>query len=589
MQKWIGALVAVVVASSAACKKDLHTSSVAAVLPGDVASKYSREQLSFLEVLPADLAGFGYVEMGVSIDQILPAGSDYSGAIDDVVEMAQRRWGVELKKMHGFGIATLGDEPVVFAELGKAANLPATNDDVFAGRLGELTLLGKASSVNAMLAAIKQGPTLIKAQPAWVKRALGHAAGSMAFYTFSAGKLLAKGDVEDRAMLDNIEDGTVIAGNTELAARFTVKPGKMAAARAPADAGLVKGREHMGIAIARMSSSGGPEAIAALLGRHYGEAMLGGIQITEQGDTLSMTLPWRAPSLPATSPAPALSERVVTPDEWAVVQLDLGAPLLQTFIGLTDVMGLPLDRAKLGGELLAELSKALDVPAIDPRTATVSVGGMSALVSLHAAKGALPKGAFPIAKGSAVAAATPWGIAVTIEAMSSTLTDALAKPAAGLPMAAQSKLAGNSQAILRGFVDFDRLPMMAKAMVGSVPVRSAEILVTAGAIEATVVAKPGQAGQIQALATMAQNLAIGESEPKYRDRKAGKPEDEIEAIFQYHTVKILGQIMTPKVDGDRLTFSHKLAFAQMSPRATTAIIALGALGSLSKKKHHGDD
>jgi hypothetical protein len=229
------------------------------------------------------------------------------------------------------------------------------------------------------------------------------------------------------------------------------------------------------------------------------------------------------------------------------------------------------------------------VPALDPRTATVSVGGLSALVSLHAAKGALPKGAFPIAKGEAVAAATPWGVAVTIGSMSSTLSDALARPAAGMPMAAQSKLAGNSQAILRAFVDFDRLPMMAKAMVGSVPVRSAEVSMTASAIEATVVAKPGQAGQILALSTMAQSLATGESEPKYRDRKAGTPEAEVEAIFQYHTVKILGEIMTPKVDGDRLTFTRKLPFAQMSPRATAAVVAVSALISMASKKQRGDD
>lgn len=588
MQKWIGALVAVVVASSVACKKDLHTSSVAAVLPGDVASKYSREQLSFIEVLPGDLAGFGYVEMGMSLDQIIPAGTDYRGAVDDLVEMAQRRWGIEVKNVHGFGIAAQGEEPVLFAELGKAAVVPVTDPDFATGRLGDLTLLGKPASVTAMLASAKQGPALIKARPDWVRRALGHAAGAAAFYTFAADKLLAKAAADDRAMLENIEDGTVIAASAELAVRFTVKPGKMAAARAPADMGLAKAREHISAEIAKMSTAGA-EAVAAILARHYGQATLGGVQISEQGDTLSVSLPWRVPSLPATSPAPALSERVVAPDEWAVLQIDLGAPALQTLVALTDVIGLPLDRAKLAGELLAELSKALDIPAIDPRTATVSVGGMSGIVSLHTAKGALPKGPFPIAKGEAVAAATPWGVAVTIESMSSTLTEGLAKPSAGLPMAAQSKLAGNNQAILRGFVDFDRLPMMAKAMVGSVPVRSAEISLTRGLFEATVVAKPGQAGQIQGLASMAQGMIAGDSEQKYRDRKQASAEHEVEAIFHYHAAKMIRQMLTPKVDGDRLTFSHKLVWAELPPHATTAIIALGVIGTFANRNSHDAD
>ena len=588
MQKWIGALVAVVVASSVACKKDLHTSSVAAVLPGDVASKYSKEQLAFIEVLPADLAGFGYFEMGMSLDQIIPAGTDYRGAVDDLVEMAQRRWGIEVRNVHGFGVAAQGGEPVLFAELGKAAVVPVTDPDFATGRLGDLTLLGKPASVTAMLASVKQGPTLIKARPEWVKRALGHAAGAAAFYTFAADKLLLKADAESRVMLENIDDGTVLAGDSELALRFTVKPGKMAAARAPADQTLGKARAHVAAEIGQMSTAGA-EAVVAILARHYGQAMLGGVQIAEQGNTLSVSLPWRAPSMPATSPAPSLSERVVAPDEWAVLQLNLGAPVLQTLVALTDVVGLPLDRAKLGGELLAELSKLLDIPAIDPRAATVSVGGLSGVVSLHTEKGALPKGAFPIAKGEAVAAATPWGVAVTIESMRSTLTDALAKPSAGLPLAAQSKLAGNNQAILRGFVDFDRLPMMAKAMVGSVPVRSVELSMTRDLLEATVVAKPGQAAQIQGLAGMAAGIVAGDSEQKYRDRKSASAEQEAEAIVHYHTAKMLSQMMTPKVDGDRLTFSHKLVWGALPPRAMAAMMSLGFVSAFATKKKHDHD
>lgn len=564
---------AVVIASTVACKKDLHTSSVAQVLPSEVSSKLSRELLAFVEILPADVTGFGYIELGTSLDKLWPLGPDYQGMIADYVEMAQRRWGVDIKKIRGVGVAVQADEPVWFVDLGATANVAAmSHPDVSLVRVGQLTVMGKPSAVSAMVASGQRGAMLLPQRTAWVQHALGRAAGNTAFFSLAADKLAASAGEKERKMIDSAEDLTGVFGKGSLALHATIKPGRMAEARGPVDAGLAMGRAEMMAKLAAMEPNG-PEAVAAILARHYGEAMFKGIQVTASGDQLSVSLPWRAPTLPGPAAAPPLAERVVAPDEWAVAQLDLGAPLLQVLVGATDMIGAPLDRAKLTSELLVELSKVGDVPALDPRTVTVSVGGLQALISLHAAKGALPKGTFPIAHGEAMATSTPWGLALATSDMAPTLAEALARPSSGMPLAASSKVAADDQALLRAVVDLDRLPAMMRAMAGQIPVRTVELTATSRGFTANVLAKAGQVAQVQALIDLFKSAMAAESERKYRDRKQASAEDEAVAIAVYHQVQVLSRVVTPKIDGDRLTFSY--AFP---PLDVPAVQLLGAIG-----------
>lgn len=585
MQKWTGALVAVVVASAVGCKKDLHTSPVAAVISGDVASKLSAQELAFLEVLPGDVTAFGYVELGMSLDQVIPQGNDYRGMSDDLVEMAKRRWGVEVKNVRGFGIAGQGEKFSIVLDLGGAAALPAQGSDFATGKLGALTVLGEPDAVAGLVASAQKGPALIKANPEWVKRALGYAAGEPFFLSATGDFLRAANKDEDGKMLmQSLDDATFVVGKAALSSVLTVKPGQMATARGPIEMVIGKAKAELDAKIAQLPSAG-PDAIATILAKHYGHAVLDGIAISERGNALEVRLPWRAPQLPAPVASPALSERVVVADEWAVVQLDLGAPMLQQLIAFTDLLGNPLDRAKLHGELLGELAKLLDVPAVDPRAVTVSVGGMAGVASVHASKGALPGNAFPVLRGEAVAAATPWGLAVTLESMSSVLTDSLKKPGAPLPLVAQSKLLGDSKAFLRGAVDFDRLPMMAKAMTGSVPVRSAEFAATATSLEAVVVAKPGQAQQILGLVNMAKGMVEGEMAKDYPNRQSLSAEAEVKAIAQFHMGKALSKMLSPKVEGDRLTFSLKMPASAMPENTAAAMFAIGAVAGAAAFVH----
>lgn len=574
-QKWIGALVAVVVASSVGCKKDLHTSSVASVLPSGVASKLSPELLAFIEVIPADVSGFGYVELGTSLDKALPLSPEYKGMVDDYLEMAQRRWGIDARNLRGAGVAVQDQAPVWFFDLGNA-NLASLNQaEVSVVRVGKLTAVGTPAAVSAMVASGQRGEMLVKKRTAWVQHALGYAAGGAGFFTLAGEKLLAVADAQERKAVESVDDVTGVIASGGFTLHATAKPGKVADVRTPVEAGIAMGRVALAAKLAELSK-GGPDAVLAILARHYGEAFLNGLQVTAQGDHLSLTMPWRAPQWPQTSPAPPLAERVVAPDEWAVGQVDLGAPILQTMIALTDLVGAKLDRGKLASELLAQGGGAGDFPGVDPRTFTISVGGMQALLSMHHAKVPVPKGVFPIVGGMAVAAETQWGLVIAPADMKATLDEALARKLAPMPLSTSSKVvAGGSDTRARIVVDLDRLPAMMKMAAGQLPVRTLELAATAHSFVATVVAKPGQAQQVVALIDMFKGAMMAEAEPKYRDRKALSVEEEVAAIAAYHQLLLLSQLATPKVEGDRLTFSHEFPMPDF-----TVVPWIGAVGVL---------
>jgi hypothetical protein len=573
-QKWIGAFLAVALASTSACKKDLHTSSVAAVLPSEVSSKLSKELLDFVEVLPGDVAGFGYVELGFTVDQLVPGDADYQAMINDFDEMTRRRWGIELKKVRGFGLAMHGNEVALFVELGSGAVIPPSGNDFSSLKLGKLTVLGKPATVNAIANGAKTS-TLIKARPEWVKRALGHAAGQGAFFSFASDKLPPDGDEATKMMIAAIEDGTLTAGSAAGAFYATTRPGKMADVRKPIDGGLAALRLGLPTAISQLSSGGPLQAVGGVLAKHYGNALLNGVKVEERGATLVVSLPWRAPQLPALTPAPALAQRVIAPDEWAVAQVDLGAPVLQLLVAVTDVLGAQLDRNALGGELLSSLSGALDIPNLDPRAVTVSVGSSSALASIHGPSTAMRKGVFPILNGQAVAASTTWGLVATAPQMQGALQDATIRPSPALPLAASSKVAGDATARFRAVVDFDRLPAMAKMFVSDVPLRTLEVSGTSTSIRAEVVVKPGKVRDVQALIDgLKQQLSAGVDE-RYQNRKQVSAENEVEAIAKYHNMKVANRVLTPKVDGDRLTFSYSY---EMPENLNMSVLVAGVVG-----------
>lgn len=563
-QKWIGALVAVALAGAVGCKKDLHTSSVASVLPGGVAEKLSPELLAFVEVVPADVTGFGYIELGTTLDKVLPVSPLYKGMVDDYIEMAQRRWGIDPRSVRGAGVAVQQQSPVWFFDLGNA-NLAALNQpEVSVVRVGKLTAIGSPAAVSAMVASGQRGEMLVKKHTAWVQHALGYAAGGAGFFSVSADKLRPLAGAEAGKLFASAQDVTGVIAHGGFSLHVTAQPGKLAELRAPVEGSLAMARAQLTAKLATLPAQG-PEALLAILGRHYGDAFFNGLKVVAEGDHLSLALPWRGPELPATTPAPPLAERVVAPDEWAVAQLDLGAPVLQTLIALTDVVGAKLDRAKLISELLVAESGISGLPQTDPRTFTLSVGGMQALVSLHAAKAPMPKGIFEIRGGAAVVAETPWGMVATVPDMRGTLEEALARRLPPMPFSTSSKLAvGSGETRVRVVVDLDRLPAMMKMAAGQIPVKTFELAASTTSFVATLVARPGQAAQLVSMVDLFKNAMMAEAEPRYRDRKSAAAAEEAAAIAVYHQLAAISAMATPKVEGDRLTFSQQFPMPDFS-------------------------
>ena len=571
------ALTLAMAAALASCSSGLRPTGVAAVLPSDVAQKLPRELMAFVDELPADVSGFGYLDFGAPMDQFLDLGPEYRPMMDDLLEMTRRRWGVDPRRARGVGVARVGDKFVYFGDVGAAVAVPS--DPSFAvGRLGAFTIVGEPPAVQAVLASAKQGK-LAKQRLPWVQSALARAAGQLTFYSFPGDKLPPPTTPTAIKTQAAILHGTVTVSASGFASYLTAKPGQVATVRAPVETALAEGRVAFQALGAMGSGAGIGAAMQGILARHYGTALLAGMQVSAAGDELTIALPWHAPAMPAPTPAPALGERVVTHGEWAVMQLDLGQPLLRGLVSITDVLGAPLDRSKLVSELLAELTKAMDVPAMDPRAATVSVGGMSALVSLHGDKPTLPGGMFGVAHGQVVGAATPWGIVATAPNMTEALQEALDESAQGMPLAESSRFAADRSAMVRAMVDLSRLPPMLKIMASELPIHSVELAASATRFEADVVVKSGQLAQVQQLLNLFIEGMTSELGSSYQDRKKASATAELGAIIAHHQIQIVRQVLTPKVQGDRLTFVYAVS-PQLS-RSLWIIGVLGAIGGIS--------
>jgi hypothetical protein len=577
-QTRLGTAVLLLAISALSCGSGLRTSGVAGVLPGDVSSKLSKGVLDVVDALPANIDGFGYLDFGAPLDQLLAMGPDYQGMIDDLTAMAKRRWNFDPHTLSGIGVLAFQHEPLIVGELGEAVALPTSSADFATAKLGKLTVGGKPSVVQAFVAATKQQPRLVKARVEWVKHALGHAAGKAAFYSGSAEALMADASPSEKGYLGQLQFATVTFSDREGAAYMLAKPGHVGELQQPLDAALASGRAQLAAHLATMPQTA-EMSLAKTLIQHYATALFTGLSMKTAGDELAVALPWHAPVLPARTAAPSLQERVVAKDEWAVLQLHLGAPMMQLAIALSDVVGAPLDRERLGAELLARVSQLLDVPAIDPRTATVSVGGASALVSLHTDQPGRSGGAFAIGRGKLVAAPTPWGLALTASQLGDSLSESLARAPSGLPLATSSKVASQRDAFFRAAVDLDRLPLMARAFVGDLPLRTVELSASSAGFNAEIAVKPGQLAAVQQILTLAKDSIATAVEGPYRKRQEGSAEQEAMAIAQYHQAKLVARVLTPKVEGDRMTFSY--TWSTSMPRGVPIVAGVGVLSAVA--------
>lgn len=572
------------------CRKDGAASSspVAALLPADTAAKLSPSLLTFAEELPAEIDAFGYLDFGKSLDQLTgdkQAFADYRLLYTDLTEMVKRRFGVELHKLSGLGFVVFHQQPLLVAAVpSRAAQTGEAANDVMLGQLGKLTVLGEPAAVTALLAAGKQGKRLYKGNAAWLRSAMSRAAGNAAFATVNLEKLMASAPLSAKAMLGEVLTGTLAIGATGAVAAATCKPGGAGKVQLMVEQGLTMAKglvEAQGASLAQDPDT----VVLAVLLRHYSGALWKSIEQKTSGDEVVVRLGWHAPELPDLKPV-AISERVVTPGEIGVAQLNFGAPVLDVIIAVSDLLKAPLDRAALKKELSAELARLTGVPGLDPRALTVSASASGVIVSAHNAQVAPTGSPLSLANGAVAAVGTPWGLAFspTSPTDPQLVTDALAKPDKGLPVAGVKLLAEKAN-VFRGYVDLTKLqPLLPPQLLSDLPfdlfgmLHGAAFSASASRFDAELTAAPGKAKALQAaLAKATDELVPPEAIEMYKNRAKGTTFEELLGItsnFQRQSIK---RYLTPTaVQGDKLMFGTEMSQPQMQMMAAAALVGIGA-------------
>lgn len=372
----------------AGCKKESSSSVLDALLPKGTAAKLNKDLVVIAEDLPADLEAFGFIDFGKPLGALSKEALGYYELIyRDLADMTKRRWSIDVDKLSGAGFVVFQQQPLavfVTTDTPPLQRVERTHD-VMLGQIGRLTVLGKPDVVASIIAAAKQGKRLHQTKPAWLRSALVHAVDSAVFFSVDAEKVFSTAPPEAQQQLGYLLHGTATIGATGIAAHVTSKPGEIEKVKALATFGVTFVSAQMDRVAADIPKDG-PGALLGVLVRHYSQALWKSLQRKEDGDQLSMRVGWRMPELPTELAAVPLAERVVIPDELAVMQVNFGAPILEQIIAITDFLSSPLDRKALRAELDVELGKLLGVPGVDPRAVTASISSSGFILSMHNAK-----------------------------------------------------------------------------------------------------------------------------------------------------------------------------------------------------------
>lgn len=583
-------LLAIAAAGLLACKKEGAGSGVAALLPKDKAAALSKQALAFYELVPEGVPAFGYVDFDQSIDSAIKAQPQlFRDLYADFSEMVQRRFGLALGGVTGAGFVFVGEDDAVFVlpapAGGKLPTLPA--GEVKAALFGGAMLLGEPKQVDAFLAANKQKKPLYKANPGWLRRALAAGAGADAAMYFDADAMRAAQGPRAKPPTDaiekNLKDAVIVADGTTLSMVLGCKPKTGGEVRARFDQLLAEGRAGVGKLIAELPSDG-PGPLAAAMIRIYSEAFFGSVKLSNQGDDVTAKLAFRMPELPKLAKTPALSQRLIAPNEWAVAQLHFGAPMIDLLVALSDLFEVRIDRAAVTRQLVEALGAAVGIPGLNPTGVTVSAGDESILASVHTPTSGLAAEPFSLLGGQLAAVAQPWGVALTLGNEAAALPLALQTQAPPLPLLATTKLAAEEQAIFRAFVDVTNIPPgLAPPM--PLPVQSIAMVLTETTFTLEATAQPGR---VKELTTPLAQLVAGLSQQmngKYQNRQNANAEQEAEAILAYHFTKMAVSMLSPQVEGDVLRFSTsfpKMQLPLLAGAATTGVLAAIAIPAFTR-------
>lgn len=560
------------------CKKEGGSSAIAALLPKGAAAKLSSDLQVFAEELPGDVEAFGYLDFGKSLDELTKAGmgAEYRVLYDDFSAMLQRRWGVDASKVSGVGVLVHQRKPV-FAFVAPAQDPKPGEDvgEVLIGKLGRLAVVGEPDVVLSVLASARQGKRLHQAKPMWLRNALVHAGGAFAFLSGNVEAFLATAPQRAQAQLADLNDGTVTIGAEGLGVYLSCKPGRTETVKGLIEAGLGMAKGSVAMFENQLKQRE-PGPLAAVVLHHYSQAFFKSLEQKVSGDEVSLTLGWHLPTLPKLQAA-SLADRVVVPGEIGFAQVNLGSPLLETLIAVTDFLKSPLDRAALHKELSAELAKLTGVPGFDPRAVTLSASAQQFFLSLHNAPLGQPGSTLQVPADVVAAVATKWGVAVAMREQRDALTAAVTTPPQGL--AVDSKILGDDKAaMLRGSVDLTKLPInlgipvveMMHAM--TVSVGDQEML-------AEVITGKGQGKTFaDELIKLAVKYDTDYEPTTYAERAKGSAEMEAMAIVQHYQHQQVMKFLQPEsIEDDRVRFRMKYnTSGQMRVMTVAAVVGITA-------------
>lgn len=560
----------------AGCTKSDSSSPVETLLPAGAAAKLSPELKAFAAELPGDVQGFGYLELGDSLEGYTKSGlfALYRGFYEDLREMTKRRYGLDIRNLKGAGIILYQGEPLLAIVAGAHTKTSTLSSEVMLAGLGRLTVLGEPKAVTALLASAKQGKRLHQTKPAWLREALGRAAGQPAFFTSEAAPLLADAPTAIKAQLADVSMATVTVGPTGLGVVLGCKPGTANQVLSMAEGGLGMARALVEKKLASLPGDPASRLVEISL-RHYSKAFFESLERKVTGDELTISLGWHAPVLPPFQRAP-LRDRVIAKEELVVLQLNLGAPILRLWVAMSDVLKAPIDRAALTRELSALMDEQVGTAGFDPSAVTISIGLQGPLFSLRNEPMGPPLAPMAAPRDHAAAAVhMKWGLAATESSKAAELMEAVTHPGKGVAGLEEAKLLASEEAFFRGYMNLAEVEA-ARAIPAVMTMKSVAMVVDQQGLRIDVVTLPGKAKElVDSLQSVLRALGPAENE-LYRDRAKQEAGLELMAIMQHQTRETMRQTLTPKsIEGDRVRFETNLDGTQMR-LVVTALLVGGA-------------
>jgi hypothetical protein len=312
--------------------------------------------------------------------------------------------------------------------------------------------------------------------------------------------------------------------------------------------------------------------------QHYSAALWKSIEQKTNGDELVVTLGWHAPVLPAPQPA-ALSERVVVPGEMAVAQMNLGVPVTELLLAMTDVLKAPLDREAIKKEVAAQIALLTSVNGLDPRAVTVSAGPQGVILSLHNKPVGQAGAALPPLGGAVEMVATKWGVALSPMPVPQLLGTAVSSSEPGAPIAGV-KLLDRKDAFVRAYVDVTKLPaaFLSELPAPLQPVKTVAIASSTTTFDAEVGTASGAAkGVAEQLVKLIDAMVPPDMDEMYKDRAKLPVEQEVLAIMSTYQRGTLKRYLTPaQVTGDKIVFHTELSASQSQLLVGVAVVGVAA-------------